>query len=214
MAGSLSGALAGVVAANGAVMQPIPICALLDSKLLARLSEIIIARGITTVVETGIDKGGSTFLFSQMAEKVIGVDNVPARIESVRAALQHDGVENVTLLEMNSPDALRTLVAKGLDAEHTLFFLDAHWQAYWPLKDEIRAIPRGQGVLVMHDARVPDCPSLGVDSYDGQELSYEYLHDVLTEWSPLHVVEYNDESAEFPHRGVMIVYPMVPEAAA
>lgn len=188
-------------------MNPLPICALMDARLLARLAEIIIARGITTVVETGIDKGGSTFLFSHMAERVVGIDNVAERVDAVAAALAQDGVTNVTLLQMNSPDGLRTLVDGGLDAAHTLFFLDAHWQAYWPLKDEIRAIPRRQGVLVMHDARVPGCPDLGVDEYDGQELSYEYLQDVLTEWSPAHVVEYNDSTAEFPHRGVMFVYP-------
>jgi predicted O-methyltransferase YrrM len=186
---------------------PIPICALLDGILKARLAEIIVAHGITTVVETGIDKGGSTLLFSEMAQKVIGIDNVAERIDAVRAWLDAQGITNVALVNMNSPDALRALVGHGLDASHTLFFLDAHWQAYWPLKDEIRAIPRGQGVLVMHDARVPGCPDLGVDIYDGQELSYEYVKDVLTEWSPDHVVEYNDDTAEFPRRGVMVVYP-------
>lgn len=62
-------------------------------------------------------------------------------------------------------------------------------------------------MLVMHDARVPGCPTLGVDKYKGQELDYAYLQDVLTDWSPTHVVEYNDDSAEWPRRGVMYVYP-------
>lgn len=185
----------------------IPICALLDNQLKNRLAAIIAERGIMTVVETGIDKGGSTMLFSQMVRNVIGVDNIAARVEAVGAWLAEHGVSNVSLMCMNSPTALRALADNGLNAANTLFFLDAHWQAYWPLKDEIRAIPRGKGILVMHDARVPGCPNLGVDEYDGQELSYEYLKDVLTEWSPEHVVEYNDETAEFPRRGVMVVYP-------
>jgi predicted O-methyltransferase YrrM len=184
-----------------------PMCALLDGKMRARCAEIIAARGITTVVETGIDKGGSTMLFSEMAQKVIGIDNDLAKVQIVNASLKARGIQNVTILTGNSPSVLSILVANGLDASATLFLLDAHWQAYWPLKDEIKAIPRGQGVLVMHDARVPGCPNLGVDEYAGQELSYEYLQDVLTAWSPHHVVEYNDDTAEIPRRGVMYVYP-------
>ena len=187
--------------------EEMPMCALLDGQMRKRLREIIAERGITTVVETGIDKGGSTMLFSQMVGRVIGIDNDPKKIAIVAASLTSRVIENVTLMQMNSPDALRQLVAEGLDASRTLFLLDAHWQDYWPLRDEVKAIPRGQGVLVMHDARVPGCPKLGVDEYKGQELSYEYLKDVLTDWSPEHVVEYNDDSAEVPRRGVMYVFP-------
>jgi predicted O-methyltransferase YrrM len=189
------------------MLENMPICALLDGRLRARLAEIIAERGITTVVETGIDRGGSTMLFSEMVLRVIGIDNDPAKVAIVMASLNERGIHNVSILQGNSPTVLCELVDGRLDASAALFLLDAHWQTYWPLKDEIRAIPRGQGVLVMHDARVPGCPSLGVDEYDGQELSYEYLKDALTEWSPTHRVEYNDDTAEFPRRGVMFVYP-------
>jgi len=110
-----------------------------------RFSEIILSRGITTVVETGIDKGGSQILLSQMVDHVIGVDNVPARVDAVRLELDRRGITNATIVQGNSPEVLDDLIAGGLDASRTLFFLDAHWQEYWPLKDEIRAIPRGQG---------------------------------------------------------------------
>jgi predicted O-methyltransferase YrrM len=189
------------------MLDNMPICALLDVKLRERLVEIIASRGITTVVETGIDRGGSTMLFSEMVPNVFGVDNDRDKVDIVLDSLRERGINNVTIIHGDSPLTLRELVRGGFDVARTLFFLDAHWQAYWPLKDEIREIPRGQGVLVMHDARVPGCPNLGVDEYNGQELSYEYLKDVLTEWSPTHVVEYNDDTAEFPRRGVMFVYP-------
>lgn len=183
------------------------LCALDDRVLRARLAAIIRERAITTIVETGIDWGGSTMLFAEMGVLVIGIDNDPVRVVNVMAELEERGIKNVSILQGNSPTVLFGLLGHIIDASTTLFFLDAHWQAYWPLKDEIRTIPRGQGVLVMHDARVPGCPALGVDSYDGQELSYEYLKDVLTEWSPTHRVEYNDDTAEGSRRGVMIVYP-------
>jgi len=188
------------------VADPADPCALLDGKLRARLAEIIAARGITAVVETGIDKGGSTILFAGMVPVVIGVDNVQEKVEFARARLNARGIKNVALVCGNSPDVLRDLVEKGLDAARTLFFLDAHWQAYWPLLDEIRVIPRGQGVLVMHDVHVPGC-DLAFDVHSGQELSYEYVRDELAAWSPTHTIEYNDDTAEYPRRGVMFVFP-------
>lgn len=189
------------------MLERVPVCALRDRKLRERLAAVVAERGIRTIVETGLDKGGSTLVFAGMAEHVIGVDNMGDRVGGVAKMMSEVGVTNVRLVHQNSPDALRELIAAGLDASTTLFFLDAHWQKYWPLKDEIGAITRGHGVLVMHDARVPGCPGLGVDEYDGQELSYEYLRDVLAAWSPAHRVEYNDDTAEWPRRGVMIVYP-------
>lgn len=185
----------------------VPMCALLDRVLRERLAEIIQRLGIRTVVETGVDRGGSSLLFAQIVGQYIGVDNNPKAIETASALLAKYGVTNATLHTMNSPTALRQLVADDIDATTTLFLLDAHWQAYWPLLDEIHAIPRGQGVLVMHDVVVPGCPRLGFDEYDGQRLDYPYVKAALDAWSPEHVIEYNDHTAEIPTRGVMIVYP-------
>lgn len=184
------------------------LCALDDAVLRRWLAAIIVERGLTAVVETGIDWGGSTRYFAQMVPCVVGIDNDPKRIAAFTAEMREDGLSGITLLEQNSPDGLREVVNRGtVDASKTLFFLDAHWFAYWPLRDEIDAIPRGQGVLVMHDARVPGVPTLGVDSYGGYELSYAYVQDRLTAWSPTHTVEYNDDTAEGSRRGVMVVYP-------
>ena len=58
----------------------VPMCALLDRVMRERMAEIIKARGLTTVVETGVDRGGSTLLFSLMADRVIGIDNDPGKI--------------------------------------------------------------------------------------------------------------------------------------
>lgn len=181
-------------------------CALTDGKFRKRLVEIIAEHKITTVVETGIDQGGSTILFSQMVRWVIGIDNNQDAIKKVGQSLIHFIINNVTLIQGNSPDVLKEIV-KTLNEDSILYLLDAHWQAYWPLRDEIKTIPRGKGILVMHDAKVPGHPSLGYDTYGGQALSYEYLRDVLWDWSPTHRVEYNDDTAEFPRRGVMYVYP-------
>lgn len=182
------------------------LCALDDAKLLTLLATMIEIRDITTVVETGIDWGGSTRYFAQLVPYVFGIDNDPKRIAAFQREIAEDSLTGIELIQQNSPEALRDLCS-SLDVDHTLFFLDAHWFAYWPLLDEIDAIPRGQGVIVLHDIQVPNCPSLGYDRYDGHDLTYAYVQDALTAWSPTHRVDYNDESAEGSRRGAAIIYP-------
>lgn len=95
--------------------------------------------------------------------------------------------------------------------DNTLYFLDAHWEDYLPLPDEIRAIRPGTGIIVIHDFTVPghpewDCPVRcnGRDIF----LSHDYLREVLNEWSPTHVLHYNDrvEGTNFL-RGVAYIFP-------
>jgi hypothetical protein len=101
------------------------------------------------------------------------------------------------------------------------------------LLDEIRAIRKGVGVIVLHDFRVPDHPELGFDRYGdelisnniwppdecgiirqeciykaGQPFEYEYVKDALTSWSSQHKIYYNDrcEGAMYP-RGVLFAFP-------
>jgi predicted O-methyltransferase YrrM len=179
--------------------------ALDDINLRLRLSKIILDYKITTIIETGIGNGGSTYQFSKMVDRVIGIDNDLKKINIARETLC--GVaRNVVFIGMNSPEAIIYL-EDVIDPNHTLYFLDAHWQDYWPLLDEIRAIHRGKGVIVIHDIKVPGCLELGYDTYKGQELTYEYVKDVLTAWSPAHTIEYNDDTAGYPRRGVMFVFP-------
>jgi cephalosporin hydroxylase len=173
-----------------------------------RLKAIIFEHRIDTVVETGIDWGGSTRHFAEMVPLVIGIDNDRRRVESFRNEIELDGLQGIQIIHGNSPDMLQAIVSRhGFNAGRTLFFLDAHWEAYWPLRDEINVIPRGQGIIVMHDAVVPNCPDLGFDIYNGQPLSYEFVADALTVWSPGHSIEYNNDTARGMRRGALIVYP-------
>src|ERR1044072_3114133 len=96
-----------------------------------------------------------------------------------------------------------------IDAGKTLFFLDAHWQSYWPLRDEIRAMSPGQGIIVIHDAVVPNS-DLGHDACAGQAITYDYLRDAFLHWSADHVIGYNCEwTAQFPYRGILSAFPSI-----
>ena len=75
--------------------------------------------------------------------------------------------------------ALRELTQEPIDrAVPTLFYLDAHWHEYLPLRDELE-IALGQfanAVVLIDDFQVPDDPGYGFDDYGpGKTLNLEYL---------------------------------------
>lgn len=180
-----------------------------DIVLRERLRQIVREQGIRCVVETGVDKGLSTVEFSKMADYVFAVDNQMPALQTAYDNLGKAGRflnPNVTLCYGNSPFILWSL--QPLLPDETLYFLDAHWQEYWPILDEIRAIRPGTGVIVIHDMVVPDHPELGYDGYNGCNLDYVYVKDVVKKWSPTHRVEYNEstEGTAFP-RGCGFFFP-------
>lgn len=182
-----------------------PPYSLQDRVMRDRFREIVAARGIRVIVETGVDKGLSTVVLAGMTGTVFAIDNNLLAINEATANLHAAGVKNAVLCCGNSPDVLAALMPSLPD--ETLFFLDAHWQQYWPLRDEIRALRRGKGVIVLHDMVVPGHPELGFDSYGGQPLDYGYVRDVLTDWSPRHRIEYNERAECVNHRGIGYIFP-------
>lgn len=180
-----------------------------DLEMQKRFREIVAGRGIKCIVETGVHHGLSTVILAGMVETVFAIDIEAESLKIAACNLQDAGRNNAVLCLGNSPWVLRSL-APTLPAE-TLYFLDAHWRAYWPLLDEVRAVRRGSGVIVVHDCKVPGHPELYYDSYNGHPCSYEYLREELTGWSPGHKIEYNSrtEGIENPHhrRGCLYVFP-------
>jgi predicted O-methyltransferase YrrM len=147
--------------------------------------------------------------FCLMAPSVIGIDNNPASVKRTKMRLG-DAYPNCKIILGNSPDILAEIIKTGIP-DQTLFFLDAHWGQYWPLPDEVRTLPRGKGIIVVHDIKVPG-KLFGFDYMtcaDGVLRSFEYslIEDVLTEWSPTHRIEYNDELGHSHGRGVAFIYP-------
>ena len=188
--------------------------ALDDHFLRDRIAAIVNDNHIEIVVETGIAAGRSAVEFCKIAPRYIGVDIDPQCIDETAKLLAASGLKNWQLNQGDSAEVLPMLL-DYLPADRTLFFLDAHGypdpHAPWPCRDEIRAIPRGQGILAFHDFRVPG-KDFGVDGYmvDGQvrDFNYDLIRDALTEWSPTHRMEYMQESdPDSSYRGVGFAFP-------
>lgn len=182
-----------------------------DEHLVSWFREIIDDNGIDLVVETGTHTGHTTAKFCQMARHVISIDVDPECARVAEETLRGAGVDNYRLVTANAPDALRALAADGIITGRTLVFIDAHMHpdSYWPLPDEIRALPKGVGILAFHDIWVPDRDFLGSKFlHDGQvvDFTYEVMQPYLSEWSASHRVEYNRE-ASGSYCGVAVVYP-------
>jgi predicted O-methyltransferase YrrM len=206
--------------------------ALEDTILRNRIRQIIHDHKIEVIVETGVNEGRSTVEFGCMSNDmvVVGIDNDSECLKLTSHKITSAGMANrIALFLGNSPDVLRNIMP--LLPDRTLYFLDAHWESYWPLRDEITAIRSGTGVIAIHDMKVPDHPELGWDAYRGQpvgtqdiqilsndptiyrvevyqraELDYAYVKEVLTKWSPTHKIEYNEKAECSQPRGVGFVF--------
>jgi predicted O-methyltransferase YrrM len=187
---------------------PGPNYALDDVFLRDRLREVISEHGIDTVVETGLNDGQSTLAFSGIVGKVIGIDIDPACIECTRGGFIQAGRNNYELIVGNSPDVILSMMPR-LNAEKTLFFLDAHWDDPTPLLDEIRTIPPGKGIIVFHDFLCPGT-DFGWDHVliNGvhRQMDYDLVRTDLTRWSLTHRLEYATKVSA-SKRGWAIAYP-------
>jgi hypothetical protein len=122
-----------------------------DSKL-EDLIVSILESGATAFVETGTGQGDSSNAIARRTGKpVLTCDVSEDQLRWARQLLP----AHVEPALMSSEKFIPSV--KGQAGDLPLFFLDAHWQDYWPLLDELRAIQEHyeRGVIIVHDVRVP-----------------------------------------------------------
>lgn len=157
---------------------------------------------INHIIETGTFRGYTTKQLAKLAP-VYTVEIVPENYEYAKENLK--GLP-VTIKLGNSVDALREWLP-NLKKERLFFFLDAHWQQYNPLLDELHTIAINgiKPVIAIHDFKVPGKP-FGFDSYAGQDYDLAWIDSALKEIYGTYRYHYNSE-AEGAMRGVIFIYP-------
>ena len=128
-------------------------------------------------METGTYVGNTTEYFAKFSLPVITAESDP--VHAAFAAERLRPWQNVQLRAYDSVRMLRELAQEPVDrAAPTLFYLDAHWHEYLPLRDELE-IALGQfanAVVLIDDFQVPGDPGYGFDDYGpGKTLNLEYL---------------------------------------
>jgi len=86
---------------------------------------------------------------------------------------------NIKLFNMNSPDFLKMLYDE-LKCGLSMFWLDAHWWDYVPLRDECKIIATLNEYVILIDDFASNNPRFGGDVFaDGHENNLAYVADIL-----------------------------------
>lgn len=89
-------------------------------------------------------------------------------------------LENVQLHHENSVDFLKSLSLRIMKAVNFVY-LDAHWNTYLPLRDELGVLTNwSNSVVMVDDFKVPFDEGFGWDKYDNErEICMRYIEDSI-----------------------------------
>lgn len=142
---------------------------------------------IDTVIETGTFLGATTAGFSLLFNEVHTIEIIPDTYNAAKFNLAK--FENIKCYQGSSPIVLREILPT-LKGKRILFYLDAHWESYWPLLDEILEIAKtheNNCIIVIDDFKVPGRGDIPYDTLGPYECSHEYvatnLNKVFSDYS-------------------------------
>lgn len=119
--------------------------------------------------------------------RIYSVDVDRASVEEARELFRTN--PHIRIVRGDSADFLRRGIDDGsFTGPEAMFYLDAHWGKYWPLRDELQQIRRLERfVVVIDDFFVPgksdpDAPRgpFGFDIYDGVILNWGHIADIFS----------------------------------
>jgi hypothetical protein len=89
---------------------------------------------------------------------------------------------NIILKNQSSQRFLQESIDSGVLSrdDRCFFFLDAHWEEYWPLRDELTQILKlPRFVVAIDDFAVPGHPEFSFDSYKNIACNWDYVKDLF-----------------------------------
>jgi predicted O-methyltransferase YrrM len=148
-----------------------------DPQLLEWTLDLSKQFNLKTFCETGTYHGGTAQIVSQYFDKIITIESNPDSHQIASNNLKD--IQNCNLYLGNSPEIMSQCLEKNNSS--IFFFLDAHWEYYWPLLDELKVIKEKnlKPVIAIHDFYVPDengNAKFAFDSYHGQPLNFTYIN--------------------------------------
>ena len=182
-----------------------------DPELLDKTLQLRARFELETFFETGTYHGLSSKIVSEYFKNVITVESDEGSYKQAVTNLSE--VANCTALHGSSPDIMRSRIKEGDNS--IFFFLDAHWDEYWPLLDELQVIrdKKIKPVIAIHDFYVPNGrggASFGFDSYNGQPLDFSYIKTSIERiYEGEFEIEYSTSSTT--NSGVIFIYPILPK---
>jgi hypothetical protein len=165
---------------------------------------------IKTAVETGTHIGTTTLFLAEHFQDVLTLEINETYYDIACERLKDK--ENVTGCLADSSCHLPELLDLIDREKPVFFFADAHWESHCPLEDELQAFAQKniRPVIAIHDFKVPGEPTLGYDSYNGQDFTFEWLKDRFDAiFGPGKYIHYYNsyERSAGAKRGIIYLYP-------
>lgn len=175
-----------------------------DIHILKEFKRLIQEFEIDLIIETGTYKGQTTEVLSEICKEVVTIEiNGGYQAEAIRRNKMR---KNIIFLSGSSPQVLNTILPKYKDRK-ILMFLDAHWNKYNPLPDELKMIAKHEikPVIAIHDFKVPG-KDFGYDSYGGQAYVWGWIAEEVKMIYGKDFKQYYNSEATGARRGVCYIH--------
>jgi len=164
-----------------------------DIFLYKELEKLLAIYQIDRIVETGTYLGWSANMLAKTGLPISTIEINPEFHEKAKDLNKNNS--NISFY-LGSSEKILDEIIENNTRENILFFLDAHWNDYWPILDELKIIKKKTNcpVVIIHDFFIPDGRGgavFGYDSYKGQPLDLNYVSEGITEiYSPNGCIHY------------------------
>jgi len=143
---------------------------------------------ISTFVETGTFEGIGARFWSKHFDFVHTCEIDEKRYNLSIANCRK--YKNIFIYHKNSPEFLAEFKKKHGDIS-VIYLLDAHWDDYWPILDELKTLENTLNCsILIHDFHSPG-QGLGHDKYNKIRLNMAYVKDYLFKVNPNFSCYYN-----------------------
>jgi hypothetical protein len=157
-------------------------------------------------IETGTFRAETTLFLVNLLKSVKTIEINRKRLAQCKRKLRT--VSNVELFRGNSGQILESVVQNIPKDNLVLFYLDAHWETYWPLLDELKTIAKhfnNKAFIVIDDFQVPH-KSLGYDRYGSLSNNLDYVKKDLDLCGDMFIF-FNDHTNNNNGRGKLYALP-------
>lgn len=159
----------------------------IGDRVLLKTTETLISCGnVSQFIETGTYMGHTCryIALHHPTLRITTLENNQDFFEASRTVL--GTLMNVQQRLGDSAEVLEQMLANGeIDTASgvPLFFLDAHWDDYLPLPNEIQSIGRhlSKAIVVIHDFQIPGRDDYGFDAYHDQAIGIQMLTAALVQ---------------------------------
>jgi predicted O-methyltransferase YrrM len=177
-----------------------------DSVVSDTVVQLIRDLKIDCIIETGTFRGTTTAFLSETFP-TLDIYTIEVDFKMfIQAEANLKPYKNIKLLAGSSEKVLEALLPQLKD-KRILFYLDAHWEEYWPLLDEFEAIRKNAKdncCIVIDDFKVP-FRQFQHDNYKDQPLDVDYIWQKMNEVYTTPFYFFNDRTTRVP-RAVGKIY--------